>query len=90
MKVLAFLTAPHVVGKILRHLGLPVTVPELSPVRSSPLGFALPEEESRGSETDRDDGDDTIVSETGIRPPPLGSASRIGGGWSAHIRRAAS
>ena len=81
MTVLAFLTDPDVVEKILRHLGLPVSAPALSPARSSPLGFALPEEESGLYETDRDDGGDTIVSEAVIRPPPGRSASRTRGDW---------
>jgi hypothetical protein len=44
MIVLAFLTDLEVVGKILRHLGLPTTAPALAPSRSSShsLGFALP------------------------------------------------
>ena len=41
MVVLAYLTDPDVVGKILRHLGLPFSAPALAPARSSgrPLGI---------------------------------------------------
>jgi hypothetical protein len=46
MVVLAFLSDPKVVGKILKHLALPTIAPALAPARSSgrTLGFALPEE----------------------------------------------
>jgi hypothetical protein len=36
MIVLAFLTDPAVVEKILRHLGLPLSAPALAPARSVP------------------------------------------------------
>ena len=46
MIVLAFLTDPEVVGKILHHLGLPTCAPPLARARSSApgLGFKLAEE----------------------------------------------
>jgi hypothetical protein len=36
MTVIAYLTDPAVVGKILAHLGLPIAPPRLSPARLSP------------------------------------------------------
>jgi hypothetical protein len=58
MVVLAFLTDPEVVVKILRHLGLPTTAPALAPSRSSGrmMGFALGEDEGP---SDGDLGDET-------------------------------
>jgi hypothetical protein len=43
MVVLAFLTDPDVLGRILQHLGLPSVAPALAPARSSaaPLGLAM-------------------------------------------------
>jgi len=43
MTVLAFLTDPEVVQKILAHLGLPTSAPALTPARTPQpeLGFAL-------------------------------------------------
>ena len=41
MIVLAFLTDPAVVEKILRHLGLPDAAPALAPARSSPWQTGL-------------------------------------------------
>ena len=43
MVVLAFLSDPDVVGRILHHLGLPTTAPALAPAKSSGgvLGFDL-------------------------------------------------
>ena len=37
-KVLTFLTDPHVIGRILLHLGEPVELPEVAPARSPPGG----------------------------------------------------
>jgi hypothetical protein len=37
--VLAFLSDPEVVGKTLKHLGLPLSAPALTPARSSPVPF---------------------------------------------------
>jgi len=47
--VLALMTDPDAVGKILRRLGLPFSAPALAPARSSgrPLGFPLSDEDSR-------------------------------------------
>ena len=57
MIVLAFLTDPEVVGKILKHLGLPLSAPALTPARSSgrSLAFAMPEEDGASV---RDNGGD--------------------------------
>ena len=72
MIVLAFLTDPEVVGKILRHLGLPVAAPLIAPARSSgpALGFALPDEDSISSAREEDGGRDFVTPEDLIRPPP--------------------
>ena len=72
MIVLAFLTDPEVVGKILRHLGLPVAAPVLAPARSPrpALGFALPDEDSTSSAREGDGGRDLMATEPLIRPPP--------------------
>jgi hypothetical protein len=78
MVVLAFLTDPEVVGKILRHLRLPLSAPSLAPARLSgrSLGFVLPEE---GGASAREEGDavgrvpaggDSGEPEPSIRPPP--------------------
>ena len=47
MVVLAFLTDPEVVTKILKHLGLPTTAPAVAKAGSSAssLGFELPEQD---------------------------------------------
>jgi hypothetical protein len=68
MVVLAFLSDPDVVSKILRHLGLPVSAPALAPARSprGQMGFELPQDGGR----DVDGGDDE-ENETGKgRAPP--------------------
>ena len=56
MVVLAFLTDPAVVAKILGHLGLPTTAPALAPARSSgsPLGFELRWDGFGGEPEERD------------------------------------
>ncbi len=70
MVVLAFLSDPEVVQKILMHLGLPTVVPALTTARTPrpELGFALPEEDSgpAGGNHGRDAG----PGEPLIRPPP--------------------
>jgi hypothetical protein len=70
MVVLAFLTDPEVVGKILRHLELPTTAPALAAARAPQpvLGFALPEEDA--GPADGNDGGDAGPDEPPIRPPP--------------------
>jgi hypothetical protein len=78
MVVLAFLSDPAVVSKILNHLGLPVTAPALAPARSSALptgarralAFALPEENIVSGREEGDDAGDAGVPEPAIRPPP--------------------
>jgi len=86
MVVLAFLTDPEVVGKILRHLGLPTCAPALAPASpahspqlllqqeaafSDPgLGDVLPDE---GAVLDREGGEEgtsTTTPSPEIRPPP--------------------
>ena len=72
MIVLAFLTDPEVVGKILRHLGLPCSAPFVAPARSPApaLGFALPDEDCISSAREEDEGRDLVAPEPLIRPPP--------------------
>ncbi len=72
MTVLAFLTDPDVVGKILRHLGLPTTAPALASAGRSPqpeLGFTLAGEDAEPGRRDAE-GDDG--EEPGPRAPPTG------------------
>jgi len=71
MVVLAFLTDPDAVGRILRHLGLPSCTPALSSASPSglPLGFSLPDEDSVVGERE-DDGGDSMVRDSPIWPPP--------------------
>jgi hypothetical protein len=68
MVVLAFLSDPEVVCKILRHLGLPVSAPVLTSARSSgkARGFELGEDDGRGGDGDHDEDDGTGKS----RAPP--------------------
>ena len=72
MVVLAFLSDPAVVKKMLDHLALPAIAPALAPARSSgrALGFALPEEHSASDREDGDDAGDSGAPEPPIRPPP--------------------
>jgi hypothetical protein len=70
MTVLAFLTDPEVVGKILRHLGLPVCAPALAAARPAgrELGFAMPEHVSAPG--DEEGGADAVEAGSPVRPPP--------------------
>ena len=63
MVVLAFLTDPEVVVKILRHLGLPTTAPALAPSRSSGriMGFALGEDEDASARGPRDAAEESTL-----------------------------
>ncbi len=72
MVVLAFLSDPEVVGKILRHLGLPTTAPVLAPARSSTraLGFGLPGEDAVSGREEGDDAGGAGAPGPPIRPPP--------------------
>jgi hypothetical protein len=72
MIVLALLSDPEVVGRILHHLGLPTTAPVLAPARSSTraLGFVLPEDDVVSGREEGDDAGDAGVPEPAIRPPP--------------------
>jgi hypothetical protein len=72
MIVLAFLSDPEVVHKILSHLGIPTCVPALAPARSSAraLAFVLPEEDVVSAREEGDDAGDAGVPEPAIRPPP--------------------
>ncbi|MBU1948896.1 MAG: hypothetical protein KJ927_09310, partial [Candidatus Eisenbacteria bacterium] len=70
MVVLAFLTDPVVVGKILRHLGLNDVPPALSPARPSdpPMGFLL-EADTEGMDADAGDVE-SADPDPWARPPP--------------------
>jgi hypothetical protein len=70
MTVLAFLSDPQVVGKILKHLGLPTTAPALAAAnRPAPaLGFVLPKNEASPAEAG-DEGE-AGPGEPATRPPP--------------------
>ena len=74
MTVLAFLTDPEVVGKILKALGLPGTAPTLSPSRWSgrEMGFALAENEAAAADAGGlgDEGEGSAQRSSPIRPPP--------------------
>jgi hypothetical protein len=71
MAVLAFLTDPDVVAKILRHLRLPTSAPAVTAAKSATpaLGFDLPEEEFASKQ----DGDDA-----GESHPQRGHGGREG------------
>jgi hypothetical protein len=68
MVVLAFLTEPEVVAKILRHLGLPTVAPLLASARSSPepLAFELGDECERGTKSENQE---EMVDGHGRAPP---------------------
>jgi hypothetical protein len=70
MTVLAFLSDPKVVGKILKHLGLPTTAPALLAANSPApaLGFVLPEDDAGPAEVD--DERDAGPGQPPTRPPP--------------------
>jgi hypothetical protein len=70
--VLALLSDPEVVGRILRHLGLPALAPTQAAARPSGrvLGFDLAED-GGGSEGSGHDGDgEPGTSALRVRPPP--------------------
>ena len=77
MVVLAFLTDPEVVGKILRHLGLPTTAPALAPSRSSGrmMGFALGEDEVASASDLVDAAEESTLPLPPIRGTLRGAAS---------------
>ena len=70
MTVLAFLSDPQVVGKILKHLGLPTMAPALAAASlSAPvLGFVLPENDAGPAEAG--DGRNPDPGQPSTRPPP--------------------
>ncbi len=70
MIVLAFVTDPEVVQKILRHLGLPTVAPALAAARAPrpELGFALHAEDT--GPADGSDGGDDGPGKPLTRPPP--------------------
>jgi len=72
MVVLAFLTDPEVIGRILRHLGLPSSAPPVVKARSSggEMGFELGEEVLSGEGEDFFEGEGAGRGEGFIRPPP--------------------
>ena len=72
MIVLALLSDPEVVGKILHHLGLPTTAPVLAQARSSTraLGFGLPEEDAVSGREESDAAGGAGAPGPPIRPPP--------------------
>jgi hypothetical protein len=72
MVVLAFLTDPEVVVKILQHLGMPTAAPALTRSSSSGrgLGFALVERGAACSGGLGDEAEGSITLTPPIRPPP--------------------
>jgi hypothetical protein len=70
MTVLAFLSDPQVVGKILKHLGLPTMAPALAAATTSApvLGFVLPEDD--GGPAEAGDGRNPGPGQPSTRPPP--------------------
>lgn len=70
MTVLAFLTDPEVVVKILRHLGLPTVTPAHAAAGgpAPAFGFARPEEDARPA--DVNEGGEAGPGEPPTRPPP--------------------
>ena len=72
MVVLAFLSDPEVVGRILRHLGLPVFAPALAAARPSGrvLGFGLAEDSGISDPEEEEGRGDSGVWGIPIRPPP--------------------
>ena len=84
MVVLAFLTDPDVVGKILKHLGLPTSAPVLAPAGSVPPAQLLMQQEAAFSDPAEEGPwpEGGVVSDRGvaqgssatsrsnIRPPP--------------------
>jgi hypothetical protein len=76
MVVLAFLTDPEVVGRILRHLDLPNQAPSLAPVRWGEMGeaggelsFQSEQREDSFSEDGERGGDDLWDADSDCRPP---------------------
>ena len=80
MVVIAFLTDPTVIEKILRHLGLPSTSPYLAPARSAPWQPTLDPlpppiqaeivEQEAGVHPPEDTSYGPPESSSPIRPPP--------------------
>jgi len=72
MVVLAFLTDPEVISRILRHLGLPTSAPPVVKARSSgeELGFELGEGVLPSEGGDVFEGEGAGRGEGFIRPPP--------------------
>lgn len=72
MVVLAFLTDPEAIGKILKHLGLPATAPALAPSRSSGrvMGFDLAEKEAACTPDSGEWTEGSTRPRPSIRPPP--------------------
>ena len=73
MTVLAFLTDPEVVGKILRHLGLPTSAPALAAATRAPqpdLGLELAGEEAEPRDAEGDGGEECGPRAPPSRPPP--------------------
>jgi len=73
MTVLAFLTDPEVVKKILAHLKLPICPPALVRARSTgaPLGFQLGEEGSLFPTPGWGEGEDSGTAGSSGRSPPV-------------------
>jgi len=72
MVVLAFLSDPEVVGKILKHLGLPTLPPALAAARPSGrvLGFALAENGGLSPSEEEEGRGDRGAAGVQVRPPP--------------------
>jgi hypothetical protein len=68
MVVLAFLTDPRVLGRILAHLGLPTSPPALAPPRNPYDQLDLDPQEFAGEPSE--DGTSVHPSDAGSRDPP--------------------
>ena len=70
MVVLAFLTDPAVVSKILAHLGLPTSPPPLAPARITAQEERFPDPADDDASQDPEDRRAPAASRPRGRPPP--------------------